>query len=115
MRAVERTRLIALDATWYFSSQSQNIHCPNCSCLRHADGQTTHYHSAITPVIVSPGHAQVVPLRPEFITPQDGAVKQDCEINAAHAARYATGNDTLLGFGPSSLDRPPVNHQLPTR
>ena len=42
-------------------------------------------------------------LRPEFITPQDGAVKQDCEINAAkrwlaaHAARYATGNDTLLG------------------
>ena len=103
MRAVQRTRLIALDATWYFSSQSQNIHCPHCSCLRHADGQTTHFHSAITPVIVSPGHSQVVPLRPEFITPQDGQAKQDCEINAAkrwlsaHAGRYATGNDTLLG------------------
>ena len=101
MRAVGGTRLIALDATWYFSSK--NIHCPNCSCLRHADGQTTHYHSAITPVIVSPGHAQVVSLCPEFITPQDGQVKQDCEINAAkrwlaaHAARYTTGNDTLLG------------------
>ena len=26
----------------------------------------------ITPVVVSPGHAQVVPLRPEFSTPQDG-------------------------------------------
>jgi hypothetical protein len=103
MRAVQRTRLIALDATWYFSSQSQNIHCPNCSCLQHADGRTTHFHSAITPVIVSPGHRQVVPLRPEFITPQDGQVKQDCEINAAkrwlaaHAVRYATGNDTVLG------------------
>ena len=103
MRAVERTRLIALDATWYFSSQSKHIHCPNCSCLRHADGQTTHFHSAITPVIVSPGHRQVVPLRPEFITPQDGHAKQDCEIAAAkrwlaaHTARYATGNDTLLG------------------
>jgi len=103
MRAVHQTRLIALDATWYFSSQSENIHCPSCSCLQHADGKTTHYHSAITPVIVSPGHAQVVPLRPEFITPQDGQVKQDCEINAAkrwlaaHAARYGTGNDTLLG------------------
>ena len=103
MRAVERTRLIALDATWYFSSPSKNIHCPNCSCLKHADGKTTHFHSAITPVIVSPGHRQVVPLRPEFITPQDGQAKQDCEINAAkrwlgaHAARYATGNDTLLG------------------
>ena len=103
MRAVGGTRLIALDATWYFSSSSKNIHCPGCSCLRHADGPVTHFHSAITPVIVSPGHAQVVPLCPEFITPQDGQVKQDCEINAAkrwlwaHAARYTTGNDTLLG------------------
>ena len=103
MRAVQHTRLLALDATWYFSSQSQNIHCPNCSCLQHADGRTTHFHSAITPVIVSPGHSQVVPLRPEFITPQDGQVKQDCEINAAkrwlaaHAVRYATGNDTVWG------------------
>ena len=103
MRAVGRTRLIALDATWYFSSSSKNIHCPNCSHLEHANGQLTHYHSAITPVIVSPGHSQVVPLRPEFITPQDGHVKQDCEIAAAkrwlqaHAQRYSTGNDTLLG------------------
>ncbi len=103
MRAVQDTRLIALDATWYFSSQSKSIHCPNCSCLRHTDGTTTHFHSAITPVIVSPGHSQVVPLRPEFIVPQDGQVKQDCEINAAkrwlcaHAAGYSTGNDTLLG------------------
>lgn len=103
MRAVERTRLIALDATWYFSSQSRNVCCPNCSCIQHADGKTTHFHSAITPVVVSPGHSQVVPLRPEFITPQDGQSKQDCEINAAkrwlaaHAARYSTGNDTLLG------------------
>jgi len=103
MRAIHDTQLIALDATWYFSSQSENIHCPNCSCIRQAEGQITHFHSAITPVIVSPGHAQVVPLRPEFITPQDGQVKQDCEITAAkrwlaaHAERYATGNVTLLG------------------
>jgi len=95
MRAVGRTRLIALDATWYFSSQSKNIHCPHCSCIRHGDAQTTHFHSAITPVIVSPGHSHVMP--------QDGHAKQDCEINAAkrwlaaHAERYATGNDTLLG------------------
>jgi hypothetical protein len=103
MRAVERTRLIALDATWYFSSQSRNVCCPNCSCIQHTDGKTTHFHSAITPVIVSPGHRQVVPLRPEFILPQDGQVKQDCEINAAkrwlsaHAQRYSTGNATVLG------------------
>jgi len=103
MRAVKQTRLIALDATWYFDSQSKNIHCPNCSRIEHASGQTTHFHSAITPVIVSPGHSQVVPLRPEFIVPQDGEAKQDCEINAAkrwlasNAGRYSTGNETLLG------------------
>jgi hypothetical protein len=103
MRAVHDTQLIALDATWYFSSQSPNIHCCNCSSMEHGKGQITHFHSAITPVIVSPMHSQVVPLRPEFITPQDGHLKQDCEIAAgkrwlaAHAARYATGNVTLLG------------------
>ena len=103
MRAVGGTRLIALDGTWYFSSQSKNIHCPNCCSIRHAEGQVTRFHSAITPVIVSPGHAQVVPLRPEFMVPQDGQVKQDCEINAAkrwlaaQAERYSSGNDTLLG------------------
>lgn len=103
LRAVQAPRLIALDATWYFSSQSKNIHCPNGSCIRHAEGHRTHFHSAIMPVIVSPRHGQVVPLRPEFIVPQDGQVKQDCEINAAqrwlsaHAGRYASGNDTLLG------------------
>ena len=103
MRAVHDTQLIALDATWYFSSQSGNIHCPHCSCIRHAEGHVTHFHSAITPVIVSPGHSQVIALRPEFIQPQDGQIKQDCEIAAAkrwlglHAQRYGTGNLTLLG------------------
>jgi hypothetical protein len=103
MRAISQTRLIALDATWYFSSQSDHIHCPNCSCIEHSNGQITHFHSAITPVIVSPMHSQVVPLRPEFIVPQDGQVKQDCEIAAAkrwlaaYAQRYSTGNDTFLG------------------
>jgi Transposase DDE domain len=33
--------------------------------------------------IVAPGHKQVLPLPPEFIAPQDGAEKQDCERNAA--------------------------------
>jgi hypothetical protein len=103
MKSVNDTQLIALDATWYFSSQSKNIHCPNCSSIQHGDGKTTHFRSAITPVIVSPGYPQVVSLRPEFITPQDGHAKQDCEIAAAkcwlaaHAQAYSTGNDTLLG------------------
>jgi len=32
--------------------------------------------------VVAPGHSKAVPLMPEFIAPQDGADKQDCERNA---------------------------------
>jgi hypothetical protein len=100
-RSVHDTRLIALDGTWYFSSEK--IHCKNCSHTKHKNGQITYYHSAITPVIVGPGQPYAIGLRPEFITPQDGNTKQDCEINAGkrwldkNGEFYHTGNDTLLG------------------
>jgi hypothetical protein len=35
---------------------------------------------AVTPVIVSPKKLSVIPLVPEFITPQDGSEKQDYEL-----------------------------------
>jgi hypothetical protein len=100
---LNNTQLIALDGTHYFSSQSDNIHCSNCSSQKHTNGETTHFHAAITPVVVSPDQPWVLALKPEFIVPQDGALKQDCEINAAkrwlqtHSAQYMSGNDTLLG------------------
>ena len=103
-QGVGNTTAIALDGTWYFSSE--NIHCPNCSRIEHDQGQITYYHSAITPVIVAPGQRHAIALRPEFITPQDGHSKQDCEIAAAkrwldkEGARYLPGlgyNATLLG------------------
>jgi hypothetical protein len=100
-RGVHDSTLIALDGTWYHSSQK--IHCPCCSSLQSANGQTTYYHSALTPVIVAPDRAEVIALRPEFITPQDGHTKQDCEIAAAkrwleqNATRYLQGPVTLLG------------------
>jgi hypothetical protein len=100
-RGLGDTLLVALDGTWHFSSEK--IHCPNCSCLEHKSGEKTYYHSAITPVIVAPGQPHAIPLRPEFITPQDGHTKQDCEIAAGkrwletNAARYAPLKVTLLG------------------
>jgi hypothetical protein len=100
-RVLQGKQLLALDGTWYFSSQK--IHCPNCSCMEHKNGEKTYYHSAITPVIVSPGQPHAIPLRPEFITPQDGHTKQDCEIAAAkrwlekNAAQYALLKAILLG------------------
>jgi len=100
-RVLQDTFLIALDGTWYHSSDK--IHCPNCSCLEHKSGGKTYYHSTVTPVLVAPGHEHAIPLRPEFITPQDGHTKQDCEIAAAkrwlekNAAQYAPLQATLLG------------------
>lgn len=37
----------------------------------------------VTPTIVCPGNNKVIALSPEFITPQDGSEKQDCELNAS--------------------------------
>ncbi|MCL5996569.1 MAG: ISNCY family transposase [Chloroflexi bacterium] len=72
--------LCALDGTQYF--HSTEIHCPNCSVsLR--DGVAHYAHSVLIPALVRPGRAEVLVLEPEFILPQDGAEKQDCERNAA--------------------------------
>jgi hypothetical protein len=100
-RGVQDSLWIALDGTWYFSSHK--LHCPHCSCLEHKSGEVTYYHSAVTPVLVGPGQPEVIALRPEFITPQDGHPKQDCELAAtkrwlaANATRYLDGAVTLLG------------------
>ncbi len=80
-RVLDDTLLIALDGTQYFSSQ--RISCANCSHKTAATGIVTYSHSAITPVIVAPGMPEVLALEPEFITPQDGHAKQDCEQEAA--------------------------------
>ena len=73
--------LVALDGTQTFSSNT--IHCQDCSTKQHQNGTTTYSHTAITPVIVAPGNSRVISLEPEFITPQDGHDKQDCENAAA--------------------------------
>jgi len=93
--------LIALDGTEYFCSQ--NIHCPQCSKRARAGGKTEYFHAMLGATLVAPGHQKVVPLPPEFIAPQDGAEKQDCENRAAHrwllshAASYAHLNPIYLG------------------
>ena len=68
--------LCALDGVYYFASEQ--IHCVNCTRLAH-DGRTRYVHSLIAPVLVAPGVSHVFSLAPEFIQPQDGHDKQDCE------------------------------------
>lgn len=72
--------LIALDGTTYLSSDA--IHCDQCS-TRTKDGEKLFLHTMVTPTLVAPGVNKVISFMPEFITPQDGDTKQDCEIKAS--------------------------------
>jgi hypothetical protein len=72
--------LIAWDGTEYFCSQK--LGCPHCLTRQRANGRIENYHTLLAATAVAPGHAKVVPLFPDFIAPQDGAEKQDCERNA---------------------------------
>ena len=100
-RVLNGTLLAAIDGTWYFSSPT--IHCGNCSTMRHRNGSVTYYHCMINPVIVAPGHDKAIALKPEFIVPQDGHDKQDCESVASrrwmkkHGPHYSDMGITLLG------------------
>jgi hypothetical protein len=93
--------LIAIDGTEYFSSNQ--ISCPQCSTRKLKSGEIRCFHSVVTPVIVSPNHSKVIPLVPEFVVPQDGHQKQDCENAAAkrwllqHGAKYSSLKVTVLG------------------
>jgi len=93
--------LVSLDGTQYFSSKK--VHCPSCSHKTLADDTILYFHNVITPVVVKPGCAQVISLEPEFILPQDGSEKQDCEITAAkrwirrNGKRCKAAQVTVLG------------------
>lgn len=95
------TLLVPLDGTEYFSSQK--IHCAQCSQRTLVNGEKLYSHSLITPVVAKPGQPHVLPLEPEFIVPQDGATKQDCELTAAKrwlrrcGSVYGAYRLTLLG------------------
>ncbi|MFN2236263.1 MAG: ISNCY family transposase [Anaerolineales bacterium] len=93
--------LISCDGTGTISSQK--IGCPNCSQRELATGETLYIHYAILPVIVKTGENRVLVLEPEFISPQDGHEKQDCERAAIkrwvkrNAERLTDHKYTLLG------------------
>jgi hypothetical protein len=93
--------LVALDGTEHFCSRK--ITCEQCSTRRRSDGGTEYFHAFLGASMVAPGHKQVLPLPPEFIAPQDGAEKQDCERNAtkrwlaSHGADLAHLRPVYLG------------------
>jgi hypothetical protein len=103
------TLLVAMDGTQYFSSKK--IDCKQCSQRILKNGQINYFHSVLTPVIVQSGNEHVISLEPEFITPQDGYEKQDCEIQAGkrwiekHGDFYAKRGVAMLGDDLSGSQR----------
>jgi len=100
-RSYANQLLVAIDGTEYFSSKA--IHCENCNHREMSNGKVNYFHSALTPVIVQPGNEYVISLEPEFVVPQDGHEKQDCEIQAGkrwvekYGEFYAQRGVTILG------------------
>ena len=96
-------KLIAWDGTEYFCSQSDDINCEHCLTRKRSNGKEEHYHTMLAATVVAPGHNKVVPLFPEFISPQDGKEKQDCEREAVkrwhaqHADRLRCLHPIYLG------------------
>lgn len=89
---LENTKSIALDGLTYHSSTK--ISCDCCSTRRDSQGTVHYYHHALLPVITKPDYPHVLPLPPEFIKPQDGHEKQDCEREATK--RWLTKHDDLF-------------------
>lgn len=100
-RSIGETLLVALDGTDFFSSEK--ISCAGCTQSELKNGHTLYRHIAVTPVIVAPGQNKVVPLPPQFVQPQDGHDKQDCELAASGrwliewGSHYAARGMTVLG------------------
>ena len=78
-RGINGTFLCGMDGTEYHSSYK--VCCENCNRKQKGE-KTLCTHNVIAPVLVAPGRTEVVSLEPEFIWPQDGSTKEDCEQNA---------------------------------
>ncbi len=93
--------LISCDGTGTISSQQ--IHCEHCLQRELVNGELLYFHYAILPVIVKAGESRVLVQEPEFISPQDGHEKQDCEREAIkrwvkrNAKHYEGNKYTILG------------------
>ena len=98
-RGIEGTRLISLDGSQSHSSNA--IHCPTCRVTVRKE-KAYYSHQVLLAVLCSPRKKEVLALEPEYITPQDGHEKQDCEQAAikrwveSHAKEFEPWSVTIL-------------------
>lgn len=72
---------VSIDGVEHFSSKK--VSCDKCMQRSHRDGSTSFYHSMLSAALVHPDQKEVFILDNEPIVKQDGAIKNDCERNAA--------------------------------
>ena len=99
IRVLDHQLLVSLDGTQSFPPKPSIVKIVS----RVGFQRSNLYYIGDYPVIVCPGHAQVIALAPAYIMPQDGHDKQDCEQAAGkrwitqHAATLAPHHVTLMG------------------
>ncbi len=103
--------LVPMDGVEFFSSTQ--VHCPYCQVKKsRSKNAAVHYsHAMLAAVIAKPDHSQVLPLGCEPISKQDGAKKNDHELQAARRLwerlwaahkdkKFLHGGDALFANGP---------------
>jgi hypothetical protein len=96
---VKGTQLVSLDGTQHHASQK--VHCEHCRVTVRKE-RAYYEHQVLMAVLCAPEQAQVICLEPEFITPQDGHDKQDCEQAAIkrwvrrHVSEFTPWGVTIL-------------------
>jgi hypothetical protein len=73
--------IVSADGVEHF--YSTQVHCQHCTTRTNRKGETSYHHSGLAAVMVHPEHEEVFTLDFEPILNEDGAVKNDCERNAA--------------------------------
>ncbi len=82
---------LSVDSTQHFCSKE--VHCDHCLEKHSRSGSVTYSHQMLAGSIVKPGLKEVIPVCPEPIIRQDGATKNDCELNAFYRFYSKFKND----------------------
>lgn len=99
-----------MDGSEYYSSTE--VHCEQCLRKEHKKGEMTYSHQVLQGGIAHPDCTEVIPFMPEPIENEDGADKQDCEMNAAkrylNLVRKAHPKMNFLIGGDALFSRQPL-------
>jgi hypothetical protein len=117
-RFLKKYQLLSVDGVHYF--ESNHINCKRCIQKNHTrNGKkiTSYSHSMLGVALVHPKHKEVFTLGGEAIEKQDGAKKNDCELNASkrlqnHLAEHYKGEPFVFLEDALYANEPHLNQIL---